>query len=204
MRPACLMIACLSACLAVGCDSPGPRPAPGELAQRVLSNADPDDVLNAAAIILKREFGRARVDPAARSIETAAVEFTARRDTGTAREFVGGSATLRRKAVLFVGQRGQAVVVRLRVDVERRDTERQTAFQPRGYRISDLPGQESPIDRDTATSAEQTAVWTPLRRDSQLERAILTELQERFAGVERAVEPVEGEPREPEPEPEPR
>jgi hypothetical protein len=70
---------------------------------------------------------------------------------------------------------------RLRVDIERRDTERQALMQPRSYRLGDTPGQETPIEADAATTSEQNTVWTRVRRDRKLERALLDELRDQFA-----------------------
>ncbi|MCK4340945.1 MAG: hypothetical protein KAY37_04400 [Phycisphaerae bacterium] len=149
--------------------------------QRVIKDATPDQVLAEAAVILKREFGRVRVDPVARTIITAPVEYTTDRESGTARDLYRGRSTMRHKATFSVGRKSGAPVARLRIDVERRDTVRQQVMQPRGHRLSDAPGHETPIDRDAATTEQQNTVWTRVRRDTRLERAILEELRERFA-----------------------
>ncbi len=151
------------------------------LQQRAIPNADPDQVLAAATTILQREFGRVRVDPAARRIVTAPVEYTTERDSGTARDLYRGRSTMRRSATFMVGRSGGETVARLRVDIERRDTGRQMVMQPQAYRLSDSPGQETPISVDAATTADQNAVWTRVRRDRQLERELLDELREQFA-----------------------
>jgi len=151
------------------------------LQQRVIPNADPDQVLTAATTILQREFGRVRVDTMARRIVTGPVEYTTERESGTARDLYRGRSTMRRLATFMVGRSGGETVARLRVDVERRDTGRQVVMHPQAYRLSDNPGQETPISGDAATTAEQNAVWTRVRRDRQLERELLDELREQFA-----------------------
>lgn len=176
--------------------------------QRVIENADPDQVLAVAAAILQREFGRVKVDRAARRIETAPAEFTTNRESGTARDLYRGRSTMRRVARLNVGRRGDATVVRLHIDVERRDTERRAVMQPQAHRISDTPGHMTPIDRDAATTQEQNTVWTRVRRDRRLETALLEELRERFARLASEPEPAESGPTPPatapsEPAPEP-
>jgi hypothetical protein len=148
-------------------------------------------VLDAAAVILQRDFGRVKVDRAARRITTAPVEFTTERESGTVRDLYRGRSTMRRVAQFDVGRSGGQTVARLRVDVERRDTERQVLMQPRPYRLSDDPGQETPIDVDAATTAQQNTVWTRVRRDRTLERALLDELREQFARL--TVQPEETE-----------
>jgi hypothetical protein len=157
--------------------------------QRVVEGTDPDEVLTAAASILQREFGRVQIDRVARRITTAPVEFTTQKDSGTARDLYRGRSTMRRVAQFDVGRTGGQMVARLRVDVERRDTERQSVMQPRVYRLSDDPGQQTPIDEDAATTAQQNAVWTRVRRDRTLERALLDELRDQLA---RASAPAEG------------
>lgn len=165
-----------------GCaDSVGNVAARQPQQQRVIEGAAPDEVLAEGQAILQREFGRVSVDRAARRVVTAPVEYTTSRDSGTARDLVRGSSTMRRSATLDVGRRGDVTVVRLSVDVERQDTQRQTVMHPQGHRLSDTPGSETPTDRDAATTERQNTVWTRVRRDTGLERALLDELRERFA-----------------------
>ena len=157
--------------------------------QRVIKDATPDQVLSAAASILQREFGRATVDRGARQIVTGPVEFTTERESGTARDLYRGKSTMRRKAVFNVSRVSSDTIARLRIDIERRDTERQTVMQPHRQRLSDTPGEDTPIETDAATTHEQNMVWTRVRRDRSLERALLDELREQFA---RVAAPVEG------------
>lgn len=159
-------------------------------AQRVVPSAAPDEVLAAATTILQREFGRVRVEPGTRQITAGPVEFTTERDSGTARDLVRGRSTMRRQATFSVGRSGGETVARLRIDVERRDTERQAVFRPQTHRLSDTPGQETPIFADAATTSEQNTVWTPIRRDRALERALLDELREHFARRTAPAEPA--------------
>jgi hypothetical protein len=173
--------------------------------QRVIRDADPDAVLTAAAIILKREFGRARVDGATRQIMTSPVEFTTRQDSGTARDLYGAPTTMRRTAVFSVVERGESALVRLRIEVERQDTIRQAVMQPRSHRLSDAPGHQTPIDEDAATTHQQNTVWTRVRRDTKLERALLDELREQFEPrpIEPQSPPEPPAPSEPAETPEP-
>ncbi len=149
--------------------------------QRVIQSAAPGEVLTAARALLAREFGRVRVERDGRRLVGGPVEYVTERDSGSARDLVRGESTMRRTATCDVGQRAGATVVSLRIDIERRDTARQIVAQPRSYRLSDSPGEESALARDAATTAEQNAVWTRVRRDRTLERALLDELRERFA-----------------------
>lgn len=174
----------------VGCTSPT---ASLDMQQRVIANADPEVVLAAARVMLAREFGRVRVEPEARRIEAGPAEYSTHSDSGTARDLVGARSTMRRKASFSLGRAEKTqVVARLRVEIERKDTQRQAFMRPPGgERISDTPGQQTPIDADAATSYEQNTVWTRVRRDTRLEQALLEELRERFA--RQTVEP-EGTP----------
>ena len=146
---------------------------------RVVAATDADQVLLVAADILRREFGRVRVDRVAGVVESAPVEFNTTRESGTARDLYRGRSTMRRAACLSVGERGGAVVARLRIDIERQDTARALA-QPPTQRVSDQPAY-TPIERDAATTERQNTLWTKVRRDRRLERALLEELCEEFA-----------------------
>jgi hypothetical protein len=163
---------------------------PESMQQRVIQDADPEEVLAAAAQLLKREFGRTRMERGSRVIEAGPLEYTTERESGTARDLVGGRSTMRRVANFSVGQVGAGTIARLRVDVERRDTERQMIMRPHAYRLSDNPGQETPIEADAATSSQQNTVWTRVRRDRALERALLDELREQFAARELETAPA--------------
>jgi hypothetical protein len=101
--------------------------------QRVIKDADADQALTEAAIILKREFGRVRVDPGLRLVQTDWYEFSTDRNSGTARDLYRGRSVMRRRANLSISQRGGATVARLRIDVERQDTGRQAVMHPRGH-----------------------------------------------------------------------
>lgn len=169
----------LAAVLVAGCTAPGPAPRPEQ--ERVIAAATPEQVLAEATAILRREFGRVHVNAEARQVTTDPVEFSTERESGTVRDLYRGRSVMRRAAHFQVGQRGGTTVARLRVDVERQDTERRAAVPPAGSRLSDLPGQDTPIDRDAATTAEQNTVWTFVRRDTRLASALLEELQDHFA-----------------------
>jgi hypothetical protein len=146
----------------------------------VLDAADPDEVLAAAETILRREFPRLEVRRDERRIVAHPVEYLSARNTGTARDLIGARSRMRRLGNLQVGKKGGGAIAHLRIEIQRQDTERRRAVQPGHYRISDSPAY-TPIDRDAATTVSQNTVWTFVRRDRRLERALLTELQERFA-----------------------
>ncbi|MBU0617648.1 MAG: hypothetical protein KKI02_08015 [Planctomycetes bacterium] len=147
---------------------------------RVIDEASPDDVLLAAQVLLRREFGRVDIEPGARRIVSQPVEYQTSSESGTARDLYGGRSTMRRIAHFAVAKRGDGSIARLRIEVERMDTARREAFRPDQGRISDAPSQ-TPIERDAATTTRQNTVWTFVKRDRRLERALLAELQEQFA-----------------------
>ena len=92
---------------------------------------------------------------------------------------------MRRSATLSMARGEGGSIVRLRVDVERRDTDRREWVRHDAQRLSDSPAY-TPIERDSATTERQNTVWTLVRRDVMRERDLLSELQEYF---ERRSEP---------------
>jgi hypothetical protein len=69
-------------------------------------------VLTAAAGILQREFGKIKIDRAARRITTVPVEFTTERESGTVRDLYRGRSTMRRVAQFDVGRSAGQTVAR--------------------------------------------------------------------------------------------
>jgi len=148
--------------------------------QSRLIAAPPDEVFQAAQVILRREFGSLTVEPEARRLVTRPVEYRTVSDSGTARDLYRGRSTMRRIAHFTAAPRDGQTLARLRIEVERQDTARREVFQPESHRLSDAPGHTA-IERDAATTTEQNTVWTPVRRDLRLERQLLAELEELFA-----------------------
>lgn len=149
--------------------------------QRVVEAPNTQALMAEALVVLRRDFGRAQIDSAAQTITTAPVEFSTQRDSGTTRDLYGGRSSMRRIATFQAGRRGDAIVARVRVDIERRET-RQNLRSTMDYHgpFSDTPGENTPITQDAATSASQNSTWVKTRRDSTMERQILTELTEYF------------------------
>lgn len=151
-----------------------------QMMTRELPTDDRDAVLTAAQRVLVENFPRLTVDRQAYVISSAPAEYNTTDESGTSRDLVGASSTMRRLARFGVSRRGDRTVARVRVDVERRDTSRREVVSPESYRLSDSPSY-SPIDRDAARTRDQNAAWTRVRRDSRLERALLDELERVFA-----------------------
>lgn len=154
--------------------------------------APPEEVLRVAAGLLRRELGSARVDQDARSVLGIGPDYSTRTASGTARDLVGGRSTLRRVAQFNVGPRGMGSVARLRISIERQDTTRTMVAAAPMERISDTPAY-TPIERDAATTDRQNTVWSSVRRDRELERRLLSELEEYFAPAERPEPPSAAE-----------
>ena len=138
------------------------------------------DVLQAGDALLKREFGRTQLNRGELTITTEPVEFTATGGSGTARDLYGGTSRMRRRATLVVEAHGQASVACLRIEVERQDTQRRAAMAPATGRMGDSPSR-TPEQDDAATTSQQNAVWTHVKRDTELEQDLLTELRNKFA-----------------------
>ena len=164
-------------------------PATGQQS-RLIEGTRAEQVMQVAARMLQRDFGRVHVNTEALTIETEPVEFTTQRESGTARDFYRGSSTMRRVAYFSVGPTTKDTVARLRIDIERRDTERVAHTPLPAHTLGDLPN-TTPIQRDAATTERQNTVWTFVRRDRQMERSLLDELASAFAPP--AVEPAAAE-----------
>lgn len=176
-RAWCLAAPAAMALLLTGCaDS---APAPSTYLQRVIPGAAPEAVYDAARGILQREFGRVEADRDGQRLQSDPNEFDSARDSGTARDLVGGSTRMRRQAHCIVGRRSDGALVRIRVDVQRLDSNRRPAGREEGYRVDDSPAY-TPIDRDAATTERQNTLWTTVRRDREMERLILDELEAQF------------------------
>lgn len=178
IRLLCGPVLALGLAMLFGCGGgvEGPR-----MQSRLIADANPDDVIREAEVLLRREFGGI-ASASERRLESVPRERVSARDSGSARDFVGGSATLRERASFSVSARRNGAMAGLRIVVEREDADRRSASSLRAdeSRLSDSPSY-TPIERDAATSSRQNKVWTYVKRNSALERALLAELSEQFA-----------------------
>lgn len=148
---------------------------------RAIPDASPDAVFNAARVVLHREFGALDAQPAHRTIVSQPVNYQTNSASGSARDLYRGQSAMRQIAHCRVEQRGPAAVLMLRIEIQRQDTERgRVASRDSETRLSDAPSY-TPIERDAATTESQNTVWTFVRRDTTLERELLTEVQDQFA-----------------------
>lgn len=143
---------------------------------RVIAELPANEVLEAAVPIMQEEFGRVSVDRSSMTITVAPREYVSASATGSARDLMGIQSTLRRHATLRIRRGGDQTLADLRIDIERKDTGRRTAGAE-GSRLTDAPSQ-TPIDREGATTERQNTLWVKVRRDVQLERALLDQLQD--------------------------
>lgn len=174
--------------LLAGCASTDSRPVaprPGESLARSIDSPDVNAVLLEAYEILRRDFDGARIDRDRRIVISDSVEYSATRDTGTPSDLVGVPNTLRRTAIVTCEPLEHATLVRVRVDIERRDTQRRQAMLREETQFGDSPRQTA-IERDAATTPRQNDVWTRIRRDRAVEQQILADIANRFAPVEEA------------------
>jgi hypothetical protein len=83
----------------------------------------------------------------------------------------------RRFAEVRITGSGDEFKVHCKVVVEEQASEsyRLLAFERGG---DDVPGHQSAIDRDAATTAEQNTVWRVVRRDKTAEREILDRISQ--------------------------
>jgi hypothetical protein len=163
-----LIVSITAALLLAGCAAPGPT------AQNFLvrhATDLPRDAVFARAEVALLELGYQidRADSAEGVLTTQPVMGA--ESAKSASGFGLGRVTVRTVAEVRVQAAETGSTVFCRVRVEQLATASHAAFlQDRG--ASDLPSQ-TPIDREGATTEEQNAVWTMIRRDRAKERAII-------------------------------
>lgn len=148
---------------------------------RMIPSVEPAELFEQGALIMRREFRRVTLNRDSLTIVAQPRRYTGTRDSGTASGLVGVPSTMRRTATMRVRKRGSTTVAELRIDIEREDTRRRLVFHQES-RLSDSPSY-TPIQRDAATTEGQNAVWTLVRRDRPLERALLNELRDWAASL---------------------
>lgn len=180
---AALLVSCATALAAsIGCASSSQIDA---YQSRLIVGASAEQLLPEAQAVMMHEFPRVQVNPATRKLEADPVAFTTHSESGTLSDVYRGSASMRRKATIFLTPASTGTLVKARVEVERQDTDRERAMREQQAPDYNRLGNDTPtytaIQRDAATTPRQNAVWTFVRRDYQLERAMLDELERRVA-----------------------
>ncbi len=153
----------------VGCASRDTQPM--NYAVRGAPSADRGTSLDAAeAALISLGYTIAKRDTAGGLIvtEPIAIERTGERS-------LRADNPLRKIAEVRVAGSGDGLKVHCKVVIQEQLTEsyRLLAFERGG---DDLPGHQTAIDRDAATTAEQNTVWRTVRRDKVAEREILDQI----------------------------
>lgn len=148
---------------------------------RMIPAVEPAELFEHGALVMRREFRRVTLDRDRLTIVARPRRYSDARDSGTAGGLIGVPSTMRRSATMRVRKRGSATVAEVRIDIEREDTRRRLVFQQES-RLTDAPSY-TPIQRDAATTEGQNTVWTLVRRDRRLERALLNELRDWAASL---------------------
>lgn len=175
MKPLVCLSLGLFVLLFAGCASPS------RAKQGIAVDASPAEILAAAEAMLEREFGPVTVDRGRMMIQSTPREYSVSADSGTVRDLYGGSSRLRRTAFFQLDARGPTPIAKLRIDVERNDTDRYALVATQREREISETVSHTPIEFDAATSAEQNEIWTALRRDRLLERKLLDQLRRQVA-----------------------
>ncbi len=110
-------------------------------------------------------------DPAKGTINALPISATAAEKETRAGSGPGSQTRLRRAVYVRLTQSAAVVNVYCKVVVQEQTTEAHRMFR-HDHRVSDIPD-DTPIDRDAATTKEQNTVWRTIRRDKATERAIL-------------------------------
>ncbi|MDO8630820.1 MAG: hypothetical protein Q7R41_10035 [Phycisphaerales bacterium] len=177
-----IRVTMVSACLLALTACESPEPTPLDYGVRQVRQADRSVVLDAAeAALVERGYSIAKRDPAEGVITTESIENDPR-DRGS-RSGVGLSSAVktRRFVEVRVAGPGDSTKVYCKVLVQEQAAQAYSMYAA-DRSGSDLPGQQTAIDRDAATTAEQNTVWRTLRRDTAAERQILGAILERTDG----------------------
>ena len=164
----------------VACESP--EPTLQNYGVRQIRPSEPSMVLDVAeAALVERGYTIARRDPVEGVITTESIENDPR-DRGS-RSGVGlsSAAKTRRFVEVRVARSDGAAKLYCKVLVQEQAT-RAYGMYSSDRAGSDLPGSETAIDRDAATTVEQNTIWRTLRRDTASERQILDAIFERTGG----------------------
>ncbi len=168
-----------------GCSDPGSSPLDRRgrssgWSEITLPNVSQDEAYAASRYAMGQWFRIVTEDPIRGYLESAYEEGTQRGGTGRMRDAaVNYPNRVRRRAMMRVEPRGSGCSVQCRVAVQRLDTADHRVFR-QNDQFGDVPNQ-TPIDRDAGTTAQQNQVWTDLPRETSREREILALVRERVS-----------------------
>ncbi len=153
-----------------GCASPGLSPL--NYTVRHVEGRKRAAVFAAAEAALNElSYGIYHADPAKGTINALPISAIPAEKETRAGSRPGSQTRLRRSAYLRLTQSAAVVNVYCKVVVQEQTTEAHRMFR-HDHRVSDIPD-DTPIDRDAATTTEQNTVWRTIRRDKATERRIL-------------------------------
>lgn len=185
--PALCLIAVIGMMLAAGgcstsTNAVAERRASGGATPETFRNVSMDACINAAAVVLRDQFGSVRVSANEGKVEGGPESFTQR--GGTAR--VADSAlkpayTMRRFGTIWLAPSDSGVAASCQVRVQRLDTTDYRTFRTHNE-FNDLPT-GTPIDGDAALTPDQREAWTDLPRDNTMERQLLGAMYRRLNGL---------------------
>ncbi len=171
---------CVIWLLVGGCASPGPSPL--NYGVRHVQGGDAAAVFwTARTTLVDLGYKIGLADPATGEIITQPTATTPDAERAHVATRVASRSRLRRVVHVRVTQSRDAVNVYCKVAIQEQTTEAHRMFR-RDHMISDTPD-ETPIDREAATTDEQNVVWQNIGRDKAAERRILEAILERTGNI---------------------
>ncbi len=163
--------------LLAACESPEPTSLNYGVRQIRLSDRSVSlEVVEAA--LVERGYAIARRDPIEGVIVTESIENDPQDRRGRSGVGLSSAPRTRRFAEVRLAGAGEESRVYCKVLVQEQST-RVYGMYSSDRAGSDLPGSQTAIDRDAATTVEQNTVWRTLRRDTAEERKVLDAIVER-------------------------
>lgn len=148
---------------------------------RHVRQRDRDAALDAAeAALIDLGYRIERRDPTEGVITTHPVETQAGLDSIRPASLSSRGKT-RRIVEVRVQMDGDSTKVYCKVPLQEQTTQAHRMFAS-DRNSSDTPGDDTAINRDAATTAEQNTVWRTVRRDKSTERLILNAITDRTGG----------------------
>jgi hypothetical protein len=168
-RLSCILIAAAGCLGLVGCEVA----APGTT--RALGSVDYSQALAKARTVMSQYFSVESADPDSGMI------VARPRNLGDEPARVLGAASARQVATMQVQKRGDQVVARACVAVQSLGTDVFRTLPRTGDNYSTVPD-ETPAQKEAATTAEQNQSWRTERYDHQTERKMLDDLAAALQG----------------------
>jgi len=162
--------------LVTACESP--EPTLQNYGVRQIRRSDRSVALDAAeAALIERGFSIAQRDAVEGVIITESIENDPRDRRGRSGVGLSSAPRTRRFAEVRLAGAGEEAKVYCKILVQEQSTRAYGMFSY-DRAGSDLPGSQTAIDRDAATTVEQNTVWRTLRRDTAAERQVLDAILE--------------------------